>query len=220
MMKKTTILLLLASMLLSACAQSGDGEQSNETAAESASGMETIAETVETEMRDNVPELDFGGDTLTFSTNNQYYYEMDVEETNGEITNDVVYNRNLMMEERFNVVIDHIVTETSSDHYAQANFIRQTVMSGDQAFDIAANYVYTAGTVVQENLLLDWHDIPYIELEQPWWVSKINDAFTLDGKLFAAVSDMCVSSMQLAYGYLFNKQLAEEYDVEDYEGGV
>jgi len=213
-MQKTTVLLLLAAMLLSSCVQNGDDGKTTDTepsAAETPSVTETAEEP---ELRDNVPELDYDGDTLTFSTNEQYYYEMDVEESVGEITNDVVFERNLMMEERFNVVIDKIITDTA-DHYAQANFIRQTVMSGDQSFDVAANYVYTAGTVVIENMLLDWNEIPYVELHQPWWVSNINNAFTLDGKLFAAVSDMCVSSMQLAYAYLYNKELAQNYDVED-----
>ena len=210
-MKKILSALLSASIVLSfiACgsAEEKPAPQTGETY------QSEIADVpAETELRDNVPELDFGGNTITFSTTESYHYEFDVDELTGEITNDAVYERNLMMEERFNVVIEKTVTDNRD---TQTTFIRNTIMSGDNAFDVAAHFVYLAGGLILEDLFLDWKNVPYVEMDREWWVRKINDSFTINGRLFAAVSDLCITNMQLAYVYLFNHQIADNYGIED-----
>ena len=108
-MKKngTLALLLMLSMLFPSCAneQTADRppipEESN-TVSEDQTEPESIAETqIETELTDHVPELDFNGETITFSMNNLNVYEIGADELTGEITNDAVYNRNASLEERF-----------------------------------------------------------------------------------------------------------------------
>lgn len=80
---------------------------------------------------------------------------------------------------------------------------------------MAGIFVYTAGALALENLFTNWHNVPYVDLTQDWWVHNINDTFTVDGKLYTAVSDLCVTSMQLTYGYLFNQKLATDNGIED-----
>ena len=183
------------------------------SAAEKQELPQTAPET-ETTLGDDVPELDFGGDTLTFSVTTAYAYEMDAEELTGEVTNDAVFNRNKKMEDRFNVTIDETAVNNPSHTEHQA-FIRQSIAAMDNSFDIAAVYVYYAGDLVLENLFTSWDSIPYVNLDNPWWVSKINKTFTVGGRLYTAVSDLCVTSMQLAYSYLFNRKIAADYDVEN-----
>ena len=88
-------LLLALCLSLAACGDS-EAQKENTSAADTTVQTEVPAET---ELKDNVPVLDFGGDSMTFATMEMYKYEMDVEESTGEITNDAVYNRNLLMEE-------------------------------------------------------------------------------------------------------------------------
>lgn len=164
---------------------------------------------------DNVPkDLRFDGESLTFTTVSWYDYEIFVEEPEQEATSQAVYNRNLAMEERFGVTIDSIpiANDTHAEH---PQYIREIIMAGDQTFDIAATFVYTAGSLILEDLFLDWTTVPYVDLDQPYWVKNINDEFTVDGKLYSAVSDTCITSMQLTYGYLFNQQIAEDEKIED-----
>ena len=208
--KSTSLFLALFMVLLASCASS---EGTAETTTAEPAGSVTETET-EAEIMDAVPELDFGGESLTYTTVSWYDYEIYAEEQNGEITNDSVFNRNKKMEERFNVVIESIPVDNGS-HTEHPNYIRKSIMAQDNSFDIAATFVYTAGTLVLENLFLDWTEIPYVDLTQPWWVKNINNAFTVNDTLYTAVSDTCITSLQLAYAYLFNEKLAANYDVED-----
>lgn len=205
------LLCILLAMLLAFSSCGGAAEAGNDTTAGDTTPVETETET---ELTDSVPELDFGGATFTISNTEQYAYEMDVEEQTGEITSDAVYNRNQMMEERFNVTIVSHSTANPS-HTEHPNFIRTSVLANDHAFDLAGVFVYTAGTLVLENLFMNWANVPYVDMSMPWWASNINNAFTVDGKLYTAVSDLCVTSMQLTYAYLFNQKIATDNDIEN-----
>jgi len=155
--KSTSLFLALFMVLLASCASS---EGTAETTTAEPAGSVTETET-EAEIMDAVPELDFVGESLTYTTVSWYDYEIYAEEQTGEITNDSVYNRNKKMEERFNVVIESIPVDNGS-HTEHPNYIRKSIMAQDNSFDIAATFVYTAGTLVLENLFLDWTEIPYV----------------------------------------------------------
>ena len=75
-------------------ARSDAPETENAPSAAEKQEMPQTAPETETTLSDDVPELDFGGDTLTFSVTTAYAYEMDAEELTGEVTNDAVFNRN------------------------------------------------------------------------------------------------------------------------------
>lgn len=208
--RKTTSLLLLIGMVasLAACSKAPqETEQNADTTSE------TIAEE-ETTLTDGLPEMDFDGETMTFSVADYYQYEMDVESLTGEITNDAVFNRNKKIEDRFNVEINQIVTENPT-HKENMNYIRQSMIADDHAFDIAGVFVYYAGDLILEGLFQNWEGIPYVDLTKPWWVQDINTAFTVNDKLYSAVSDLCVTSMQLTYAYLFNQQLVQDLGTEN-----
>ena len=190
------------------------GDTPSETTAAVTTDPAAVEESTETELKDAVPELDFGGETFTISTTNYFPDEMDVLELTGEITNDAIYNRNQRMEERFNVVIEDIEIN-NPNHTEHPAHLRSSILSNDGAFDMAGVFVYYAGSLVLENLFQNWSGIPYADLEMPWWIRNINDAFTVDGKLYTAVSDLCISSMQSTYVYLFNQKLASDYAIED-----
>ena len=212
---RITSVILLSALLFASCGETAQTvSDSPNVAADTVSETEAPAETG---LSDHVPELDFGGDTIIYSTTESYHYEFDVEEMTGEVTNDAIYERNLKVEERFNVLIGKTVTDTRDQ---QTQLIRTSILADDNAFDVAAHFVYLAGALILEDLFLDWSSVPYVEMDQPWWVKKINDSFTIGGRLFAAVSDLCITNMQLAYVYLFNKQIAENYGIEDLYGVV
>ena len=104
-MKRFTVYTVLATMLLTACGQGSD-ETSTQAVTQTSQTTEAVSET---ELHDNVPELDFGGEQMTFAVMEPWEYEFDVASATGEITNDATYNRNALMEERFHVVIDTVL---------------------------------------------------------------------------------------------------------------
>ncbi len=211
-------LLFAALLLLSACAGWGNtpsdtaGTQppgETDAAPNAVSGTEDAAP-----YHDSVPALDFKGDALIFCVRDMVADEMVVEEASGEITNNAVYNRNSMMEKRFNVTIGRTVAvDTGSGEIL--DFIRQSLYAMDDSFNAAAAYCSGAGDLILENWFVEWQNVPYVDLDNPWWAVNINDVFTVNGRLYSAVSDLCVTSMQYAYAYLFNQKLAADFGVEN-----
>lgn len=213
MKRSDSLFCILLALLLafSSCGGSTTADDDTTTAGEDTS---TTTNETETELTDAVPELDFGGESFVISTGDRYDFEMDVAEQTGEITSDVIYNRNRLMEERFNVEISSILTANPSNEEHPA-YVRTSILADDHAFDMAGIFVYTAGALALENMFTNWANVPYVDLSADWWVHNINDTFTVDGKLYTAVSDLCVTSMQLTYAFLFNQQIATDNNIEN-----
>lgn len=79
---------------------------------------EVTATAEETEVGDDLPALDFDGYAFRIVTREVGHidYKMNVDDINGEPINDAIYNRNRIIEQRF----DTVITETYSDHRRRA----------------------------------------------------------------------------------------------------
>lgn len=216
-MKRISTLALALLLLLSSC---GGAVDETETAADT-SAVETEAETgplTEMEKRalvkDDLPDKDFGGMQFRISTKKGTLYEIDAEELTGDLLNDALYDRNLRIEERFNVEIVPIITE-AGDGNTHVNNVKQSIIAADDAFDLAATYVFTSGSIVTEGYYLNWLNMPYNDLDQVWWISGVNDNFRVGDAIYAAVGDMCLSTLKLTYGIFFNRTRGMDYGVTD-----
>ena len=106
-MKKHIAVLLLASLLLTACgsAQPAAEEAVQETDAAVQTETETEDPIAGRTLQDAVPELDFGGAEFRSIVQESTPYDIYVAESTGDTLNDSIFNRNKTIEERFNVVI-------------------------------------------------------------------------------------------------------------------
>lgn len=121
MKKITAFTLLLANLLLLAAC--GGSEVSNDTTA--SAGGDTTAAPVETEVTDDIPELDFGGAPFRVLTGVHGTYPVDTysaEET-GDVLDDTLYARNRTLEERFNIKFEETVTKTISSRMCPHRFV-------------------------------------------------------------------------------------------------
>ena len=225
-MKKISVLLtfILIIVFCAACSESTEtSDIQSETTADGAA--ETLEETAEPAdalearklISDDLPAMDFGGAEFRISATDKYAYEMDVEAISGDVCDDAVYERNRAVEERFNIKISNVLAAMASNdnHGVHPDFIMKSVMAGDNDFELAALYVYTSEKPILAGCYLNWHDIPYINFDKPWWVSRAVDAFTINGKMYIAAGDLSVTTLTMSYVYLFNKQLAENYNVDN-----
>lgn len=212
LLRMVSIILCGAIIALTAAGCGGNsGSSAPETTA-----ADTAAETEETTtadpLADDVPELDFGGKPFRVSVMSKYEQEFLAEEESGDVCNDAVYARNRLVEERFNTVITPLVTNYV-DNNTHVNYIKNTVLAGEDAFDLAALYVYVSGIPILAGLYQSWKGVPYVDFERPWWVQSANEAFTIGGDRYIAVGSVCVTTLLLAYGIFFNKTVAEGYNV-------
>ncbi|MDD4773362.1 MAG: hypothetical protein PHZ09_07125, partial [Eubacteriales bacterium] len=159
------VLALLIFCGLFACADNAGGG-SAETSAQIA------AETEEEIKRENTPDdlpddLDYEGDDVNIlaRTKNWFLYEMTVDELNGEVVNDAVYNRNTMVSERLNINLNYILED---DVTGMAN---RTIVAGSDDFDIVAG---SAVEIVQYGARGQYYNllggnVPHLNLDRPWW---------------------------------------------------
>lgn len=164
---------------------------------------------------DNLPENNYDGLIFRISTKSGTLYEIDTEEEDGEILNDALYQRNRTIEERFNIEIVPLVTN-ADDGNTHVTFVKKTITAGDDAFDLAATYVFTTGPIVTEGLYINWLSLQYNDFSKPWWINGVNAKFQVGNAIYTAVGDMCLSALKLTYGIFYNKNIGESYNTGDY----
>ncbi|MBO5219278.1 MAG: hypothetical protein J6C52_07605 [Clostridia bacterium] len=213
MKKQTTAILLLFAILLAGCVGT---EPADTTAAA------TDAQTTAAGPRDGLPDdLDFGGKEVKFHaglwyTSKNPAAEYFVEESNGDIVNDAVYYRNQAVEERLNVKLTFDLRETDwGGRQVELNYITQSIMAGDNAFDIAAYISHLMPSVAVGGAMHNLTEMKYLNLSQPWWASGYNNISEVNGNLYFAVGDVVMGMYGATYSMFFNHALIEELKLEN-----
>ena len=201
MKNKCWLILFLIAVMLTSSACGGETVPS----AEDTTASETLAET-ETEQVFTLPEADYNGEEFTFLNGNVSYTYASVvaTEQTGETMNDAIYQRNSAVEERYNIKIGEVITNDPQADY------KQSVTTGDNSFDIALLRMEWAFPAVLENTVLSWDNIPYLQLEQDWWVQGSIESMSLMNKVYFAVSQFDTSHFESVRGFVYNKNMAED----------
>ncbi len=200
--------LALTMLTVTAC---GGGSAAVETTTAAPDTTTAPAETT-------VPELeavDYGGEEIVFLTykNSDYqnsYMDIRAEEINGDYINDAVFNRNKLLEEKYNIAISSN-GETNGGYAVGKN----SVLSGDGAFDIFLLSAQSAHGGALDGILLDMNTLDHIDVTKPWWNSRIAEQTSILGSNYYYVGDMNLDTWTQSYVTYFNKKLAEEYKVGD-----
>ena len=180
---------------------------------------------------DFLDHLDEYGDSMDFSGQEEfvisyfdlYDYEVYGDEKSNEKLDTLIYNRNKLMEKRFGLEISQqgkIQSTGPNDLASHYEYVQIGLNSGDVSFDAIAMYAYSAGKLILGNggNFLDWRsEIPYakdsIAKGEEWWPADINRDSTVMGKQFVAVSDFCITAIDMTYAVIFNKDLAKNNNV-------
>lgn len=220
---KKTISAILAAILLSssfAACSNNDVETSTDTPV-SGSTTELLnepeGETTRAEISDNLPAKNFDGRTFTLLTRDGYGDKFQPEELTGEAVNDAIFERNSKITERFNINLTYVskACEWGTQSTQWNNELYNSVMANDGAYDLVAGYASTIPEVVTKNILLNWKDIPYIDLSQSWWSERASEALTINDRLYLLTGDYSISLWDNMFGFLFNKQVAEDFRLDD-----
>jgi hypothetical protein len=213
--KKALILLLTVIITVTAVSCQNTAGNTDVTSAENLTAPETTSEADERKsISDDLPERDFEGEMFRISTKSGTLYEIYTEEEDGEILNDALYQRNRVVEERFNVEITPLITN-ADDGNTHVEFVKKTILASDDAFDLAATYVFTTGPIITEGLYVNWLTMTYNDFSKPWWINGINEKFQVSNAIYAAVGDMCLSALKLTYGVFYNKKIGENQGIDD-----
>lgn len=216
MYKKILILFILifAVVIIAACSDNS-GAVENTTTAPSGDIQDNNENTVETDeygrpyINDDVPDdLDYGGAAINILVRDDVNYMRDFYalELNGEIVNDAIYDRNRLVEEalnvKFNILFGPITNTNSSE--AIGDMLRQSILAGDNAYDVVGYYAFYGSMLAAEGMLYDVLKTKYIDLSKPWWNSNL-DELELYGQNYYLIGDLNASTMNTLMGVFFNQ---------------
>ena len=197
------------------------------TAFAACGGDETPAKTddvaVSTEAEDAlVLEGDFGGAEFRILTagNGEPCNDFDFDEEASSTLDAAQYKRVLTVESAFNVDI----VEESKKGYSSASsgspgpgftLINTQVASGTPNYDLCLIASYDVSQLATIGYLYDMNSVPGIDLSNTWWDQNAIDALGVRDVVFFTTGEITVSDNNCAYAIMFNKKLAEDYQIED-----
>lgn len=207
-----TVILLLAAVTSSCASQ----EQSQPNTTEQKVSEAPITEAAETEPKlpePSIPDAAYDGTTIhiVYETPDMYAVgdEVYAEKEIGDPLNDAVFRRNSMVKERFGVEIKTISTSQF------ASDLRKSVQADDNAYDLAAGKANLNMSLVNDQLLLPVSELPYFDIEQPWWNRDLISSTEILGKTYSLFGDIGFGWKDTTWALVFNKRLYGEYDLEE-----
>ena len=219
-----SIMLIIAMMsgILISCGEKNkenpDSNIQNTTSGGSPDGGEQLGEDGEDKAEPRIdpelPEMDFGGYAFTFLT---HLYDGDdwvgpnpleivaemqdgKEVQNSEPINDAVYARNLKIKEKYNIDIKMV---PNAD---ERGTMKKAVDSGDALYDAVIMFNNNVPSIVTGNLLTNIDNLPYVNLDKPWWDPAVN-SMSIDHKNYLLAGDLLILDNEATNALLFNKKL-------------
>ncbi|MBO5701031.1 MAG: extracellular solute-binding protein [Clostridia bacterium] len=167
-------------------------------------------------LKSDLPEeLDFGGDTITVlwwtDVENPEFF---VEDTNGEIVNDAIFERNAKVESQLGITFDWIgikgqynnnVGKEYSDH------VGNMYASGDKTYDLMSAHSRTIALTAMNGYCADLMQAEYIDFEKPWWPTIMTETATIGDKMYFVTGDVSTNSIHQMYTIFYNKDLFSNY---------
>lgn len=214
MKMKNTAVLLMISMLagLMACGETSD--QVQETSVNKDSDTAVTTEVEET----GLEAVDYGGAEILFLIREHENgdprwgsREMDAEEENGDVLNDAVYERNMRIEEKYNI---KLTTERQTLRNMQ-QALTKTVASSDDTYQCYMSSIGFAATASANGELYDLFELDNFNFDAPWWDQTINNSATILNRMYFAVGDMNLMTHDGAAAIFFNRELIEDYQLQN-----
>ena len=215
---KRILCVLLVSLLLTSCSS---GSYTSDETTNEASNTDTETE-VETELdpsaarkaiSDDLPDTDMDGYTYRVLTRTRDDFINDIGldlEQNGDVINDAIYSRNLTVSERFNCKYDATFTDSIDSTGINA------ITAGDDAFDIMLWQIVQIPTYATTGYFLDWYDdMPYVNLEKPWYIGNAAEALSVNGHAYAMIGEYDLDVLRFTYCMYYNRNLSDEYNLEN-----
>ena len=216
--------LLLVLMLVSAvaCAETNTDQQTEPPVAtdpEADAPATTVADETTAVNAENILGLrDLNGETVTFFSrlyNGTWESDLFVDDIDGTVLNDAIYNRNAVIAEKYGVQFDEI----ASGNITFRNDVGNRISSGDTSYQVLYMGLADAAYASQSGYLQDMTDMQNINLEGQWWTQSSNEAWSIGNRQYFAtgaittVDDRAIRTMYFNKDMIENLQLKTIYDL-------
>ena len=221
-MKKISMILLgvLISAIFLSCSDSNSGAVETTAVNTNVNEEAVTEETTEARIDPGLPDDKYYDGyeftVLTKGTTSTHWYSRDIAatEVTGEPINDAVYNRNLVISEKYGVTIVDIPGSTN-DPAPLESTARKAIAAGDDVYDMLC---FRTPSLIADGYLYNIYDIPYINLDQPYYDQNIIEAHTIQNRLYCLAGDMVIMDNDAIINVQFNKKIAEDYGFAEQYG--
>ena len=107
------------------------------------------------------------------------------------------------------------VRAAAKNHGQIASEVKAVVTAGDDAYDLVLGQMEESGKNALEGYFRNWYDIPHVNFENPWYPkSLVQDGIaSVNGKMYVAMSDLCISYAEQTWAIAYDKVEAENYGI-------
>ena len=136
-------------------------------------------------------------------------YEIGTEYVNGEVLNDSIVQRDLAIEERWNIKLSKIV------HTNPASYAYNNIMAETHAFDVMMSSLFDCSKIAGSGMAYDLFDIAYMDMTNPWWDQCAVRDLSIGNSLYFVTGDFSYRNYNAPWIYMFNKNMINGYSLDD-----
>jgi len=208
------ILLLIFAAVMFSCSSNNNtaDEQSIIKNENNANQSEQSADIAADDITPNLPEMDFDGAEINFLVRGGDGNEWDTidiftERETGDSVNDVIFRRNQLIEDKYNVSIKETTMSVNNGY----NTVNRLVLAGDTTHHAIIANAREQFTMMSNKLLLDLNEILHINLKNPWWDAALNRDMSILNKQLYAANATNLMAYDATWIAMFSKKLMQDH---------
>lgn len=210
---KRVFALILCALMLSSGVLSGCSDKQDDVTDETTASDTTTADTTTAEEKlvANLPDVNMDGYTFNvYSNATSGNCDNFPEEEIGEEINDAMYQRNEILQDRYNFTL--MIESERTDNNLVSNALKTNSLAGDASIQLYL--AYTTKVVDCFSYLTPIDHLTYVDYSMPWWFPEASEVFQIDGVQLALSGcfDLAMPSKAECIG--FNKELIEELNLD------
>lgn len=218
-MRKNRIMTLFLALLMTAGSFTAcsDKDEVAEKAESPQSSVE-IEETEEETEPDKLEGLTYNGDEIRMMVSSygkgglvsSYFTIVNNEELTGEVVSDAVFERNLKIEDKYNVKF--VFTENTENCDQIPATLTKLISAGDDAYDLIIHDMFPLATLSVKNYFANVMNFAYQDYSKDYWYDSFmkNASFSSDTKRYILAGDYFLDILRCAHALYFNKDLFNE----------
>ncbi len=158
----------------------------------------------------SLPELDMNKEEFGFFGVFETHQFLDAEEETGDIVKDSVFQRKLLISEKYNVKFNMFEAE----HNKGVDMIKNLVLSGDTTYHVYQSIQRDMGNMIKQGYFLDWNDLVYVDYTKPYWNGNITKTIEFGDKVYQMAGDLNIYAYNKTNCLLFNKEMFDDLGID------
>jgi len=151
---------------------------------------------------------------MQWSGNSLNIEDYNIEEMNGEVLNDAIYNRNLIIEEMFNLKLEGFQRDDDME-----SFVNRLMRAGEDEYHAFAPRLMHAARFAANGHGINVHETA-LTLDAPWWDQNIVNDTSIGGASYFFAGDIFTYHYDGIALLMFNKKLLADYGMPSPYGYV